>query len=1058
MKKIISLILSVSIITNTLSWAYYVTLINMVLTPRVYAANEIYESLENTFDLSNPAANRTATVTTDNILEKYKSSEGGSYTEKLNSYDNTGSSSVDMSKYSGKQFSNEDVLNFAKTDGADIAGTVSLPKMSGNNITINGTENGGKLLSRNEDGSISITPNPNAGGGITGTNTAEMYSSEQNNADVQFNAEDSYGDEKGFIEDIKNRKSQLFTANSYDGQAYRSLVAATKSNPVPNISPNDPMFTSGRSEIANAAAGTGQWLQNCTTQTTTSTFDKHTPDYKEYYCNAPKKDNYSSCTITRDFSVPVYISGGNGDLSACGDNCIRVWFGKRGNDYWSEGVYDNSMTLHFHQDAILKSASIVSAEWDDHMQVSLDGKQIFAHIDGEYREPGYGPPKNGMERNKSNKLSDSIDITSLVSDSVYNESDHEVDMSSTVWVGGNGEGYFEVELIFENMKLEDKHIQEPAGCYDVVKKADSFCRFERFADMDVGTKRLPQSILQYASPLYDGDQGNLTWKTNLEGYFCDPLGKEKLCQYDASGNMLKDENGNDACYNYDQIKNMPDACSKYSTNSACTLTTQTCAEGWFDAGTSQCYMYEQKWTCDEGTTRTVTVSNESNTCIGMIPCSGGTCNTGANEQNNDFGKVVAYTSMVQNMQGDAMCSDPNDSNSCIVFSGEKQWCGRSVGFVNGLAKTDCCEAPEGTAGKLEAIILAGTMLRNTNWDKISAKLTTWTGGESGTWASMTNSVGQWTSGVSSSVGQMWQRVTEPLTSVYESVTGNVSRLIGSSTIEGGGSAAATELTKDGLQAGGLAAIKQQLMNKAYDMLPDAIRDFVFKNAAETGGQAVFSSAVTNFMLALNVIGWIYTAYQITKMLLEMLLACDQKEMEASIHKNQGACFVIDTERCVKYLNVGFTKKCIKKATDMCCYNSLLSRVIMQQAYPQLSINPIESGCVGLTISQVQQLDWDKIDMSEYIESAVVAGEVPDEYAAFTESSVANMGPYKNNEAQLPSERAIESMGGSVNMTKAREENVQALKAENVDCSYLPRPAICEVGSVYTDPITGAVIN
>ncbi len=52
-----------------------------------------------------------------------------------------------MSKYSGKQFSNEDVLNFAKTDGADIAGTVSLPKMSGNNITINGTENGGKLLS-----------------------------------------------------------------------------------------------------------------------------------------------------------------------------------------------------------------------------------------------------------------------------------------------------------------------------------------------------------------------------------------------------------------------------------------------------------------------------------------------------------------------------------------------------------------------------------------------------------------------------------------------------------------------------------------------------------------------------------------------------------------------------------------------------------------------------------------------------------------------------------------------------------------------------------------------
>ncbi len=565
--------------------------------------------------------------------------------------------------------------------------------------------------------------------------------------------------------------------------------------------------------------------------------------------------------------------------------------------------------------------------------------------------------------------------------------------------------------------------------------------------------------MQYASPLYDGDKGVLTWKTNLEGYFCDPLGKEKLCQYDASGNILKDENGNEACYNYDQIKNMPDACSKYSTNSACTMSSQTCAEGWFDSATNQCYMYEQKWTCDEGITKTVTVTNEANTCVGMIPCSGGTCNTGANEQNSDFGKVAAYSSMVQNMQGDAMCSDPNDPNSCIVFSGEKQWCGRSVGFVNGLAKTDCCEAPQGAAGKLEGIILAGTMLRNTNWEKISAKLTTWTGGESGTWASMTNSVGQWTSGVSSSVGQMWQRVTEPLTSAYESIAGNVSRLIGSSTVEGGGSAVTTELTKDGLQTGGLAAIKQQLMNKAYDMLPDAIRDFVFDKTATTQlGQAVFSSAVQNFMLALNIVGWIYTAYQITKMLLEMLLACDQKEMEASIHKNQGACFVIDTDRCVKYLNVGFTKKCIKKATDMCCYNSLLSRVIMQQAYPQLGIKPVESGCVGLTISQVQQLDWDKIDMTEYIESAVVAGEVPDEYAAFTESTVANMGPYKNNEAQLSSERTLESMGGSINMTKAREENVQAINGSNVDCSYLPRPSVCEVGSVYVDPVTGNSIN
>ena len=71
-KRAVSLAVAVSIVTNTLSWAYYVTLLNIVMAPKVYAANEIYEQLENNFDLANPAANRTSTVTTEDILEKYK--------------------------------------------------------------------------------------------------------------------------------------------------------------------------------------------------------------------------------------------------------------------------------------------------------------------------------------------------------------------------------------------------------------------------------------------------------------------------------------------------------------------------------------------------------------------------------------------------------------------------------------------------------------------------------------------------------------------------------------------------------------------------------------------------------------------------------------------------------------------------------------------------------------------------------------------------------------------------------------------------------------------------
>lgn len=571
-RKIISSAIIASMIANTMSWAFYVSLINIALTPKIFAADAIFDQLENNFDLANPNANRNATTSAQDIVEKYKNADSGENLSGKISEKYVGkaeSTNLNVGKY-GTPNSNESVMSNAVSDGKSIGKAVQLPSMSGGTINSNYTKEGAKLLSRDSSGNIGISNNPNTTAG-TKTSTGELFSSEQKHSDVQFNAGGRYGDENGFINDIKNRKSQLFEAQSYDGVAYRTLVNANKENPASTIKPNDPMFNAGRNEIGNAVAGTGNWLQNCNTETSKQTITTHYPDYKEFYCNSPKKDNFNSCTITRDFSVPVYISGGNGDMSMCGDNCVRVWFGRRDDNYWNDGVYDNSLTLKFHPDAKLATAKIINAEWDDHMRVTLDGTQIFAHIDGAYRSSNYPSLQGQWELKKSWKLDKVYDITEQVKTSVYQEQDREVTMASRVWVGGGGEGYFEVEMTFENMKLEDKHIQEPAGCFDAVQTPNSFCRFDRFVNMDVGTKRLPESVLKMATPLYKGDTGYLTWKTNLEGYFCDPLAKEKLCSYDAKGNIMKDPTGKDLCYNYDDIKNMPDACSTYKNDAACVL-------------------------------------------------------------------------------------------------------------------------------------------------------------------------------------------------------------------------------------------------------------------------------------------------------------------------------------------------------------------------------------------------------------------------------------------------------------------------------------------------------
>ncbi|MBL5885683.1 conjugal transfer protein TraN [Lelliottia amnigena] len=1053
--NIIASTLIITLITNTMSWAFYVTLINMVMTPRIYAADQIFDQLENNFDLANPNANRNASTSAKDIVEKYKNADPGNDLSGTISgkYAGKGESpNLNVGKY-GATNSNESILGNAASDGKSIGKSVTLPSMSGGTLNSNYTKDGGKTLTRAADGQIKIGTNTNTTPG-TKTNTGEIFSSEQKHKDVKFNAGGRYGDEDGFISDIKNRKSQLFDAQSYDGVAYRTLVNGNNDNPAPNVRPNDPMFNAGRNEIGNAVGGTGNWLQNCNTESKKSTIRTHYPDYKEYYCSSPKKDNFNSCTITRDFTVPVYISGGNGDLTVCGNNCIRVWFGKRGEDYWKDGIHDNSLVMKFSKQAKVVSAKIIEATWDDSMRVTMDGKQIFAHIDGAFRDEDYLEPKLNWELSEYNALSSPIDITNKLNDILASSSTREVEMASRVWVGGSGDGFFHVELRFADGDIKDNHIQEPSGCYDAVKTSNSFCRFDRFKDLDIGTKRLPNNVLDLAKPLYEGDKGYITWKTNLEGYFCDPLAEDKICSYDASGKIMKDEKGNDLCYNYDDIKNRPDACSVYKNDAACVMDKETCAEGWFDEVTNSCYMFEQKYTCDRGHDVTREVESETNSCVGMIPCSGGTCETGPKEENKDFGKVVAYSNMVQYMQGEAKCTDPNDPSTCSVFEGKKEWCGRSVGFVNGLAKTDCCEKPQGTAGSMEAIMLAGSMIRNTNWTRVNQTLVSWTGGESGTWSTMANSVGEWTASAGKTVGEMWSNVTSSLTSVYENVAGNLGRTVGSAS---GGAAGTGQLAQDTMTTFGVGQLKQMAMNKAYDLLPGAVRDFVFDAAKSTAQNAVFSTAVTNFMLALNVIGWIYTAYQVTKMLLEMLLACDQKEMEASIHKNQKSCFTLDTERCVKYLNVGFTKKCVKKATDMCCYNSMLSRVIMQQAYPQLGIDPLKSQCVGLSITQIQKLDFDKIDLTEWINDAVQVGEVPDQYATFTEDSVMGNLPFKNENAQSTTERTKEAMGSEDNMIKAKQENTQAILEKNVDCSYLPRPAICDVGSTSVDPVTGRTI-
>lgn len=194
----------------------------------------------------------------------------------------------------------------------------------------------------------------------------------------------------------------------------------------------------------------------------------------------------------------------------------------------------------------------------------------------------------------------------------------------------------------------------------------------------------PESVLAYGTgiPLYPGDTGHLTWIANANSYYCDPLAAQPLCMDDGSGHQT--------CYNYNQIKNLPDGCSTYANNSMCTLKSNKCVPGWYDSGTGQCYMEEKTYSCDEGTTTTETVKKTTNTC-GTLPCIGTDCAAGTSEVNGDFAKTSALLNALSFIGADSSCTG-NDMSTCKIFPGELRNCGWAVGIAGSLAGTNCCES------------------------------------------------------------------------------------------------------------------------------------------------------------------------------------------------------------------------------------------------------------------------------------------------------------------------------------------------------------------------------
>jgi conjugal transfer mating pair stabilization protein TraN len=148
---------------------------------------------------------------------------------------------------------------------------------------------------------------------------------------------------------------------------------------------------------------------------------------------------------------------------------------------------------------------------------------------------------------------------------------------------------------------------------------------------------------------------------------------------------------------------------------------------------------------------------------------------------------------------------------------------------------------------------------------------------------------------------------------------------------------------------------------------------VAAQGAVAGGAATsgaLGSAMTAYMGALlNPATIIIAIVVMVVMKVLMGSGCDQKDIETALYNDSDYCHYLGTVCERKWALVG----CVQKAKRFCCFNSKMARIIHEQGRPQLKAFGPDGGwgdkknpnCRGFTPEEFQQLDFAKIDMSEY---------------------------------------------------------------------------------------------
>jgi hypothetical protein len=417
----------------------------------------------------------------------------------------------------------------------------------------------------------------------------------------------------------------------------------------------------------------------------------------------------------------------------------------------------------------------------------------------------------------------------------------------------------------------------------------------------------------------------------------------------------------------DATSPMQDTCATLTADPACGKISATCILT--DPATGGCTAYSDKYSCqtDGGATQTQT------DCSGQTYCIDGVCYSKKDKPNNALAKVIT------GMEVSRLAGFYMDTASMTVFKGEGSWCSQ-----NNWGLANCCK-PDPKGASFTNAIIVNELIKN-GWNAWAKEVV----GNSTTYDTL----------FTQASGFMDKAVVGMQQVLDGNVIGAGKTLIGGSATAGiynppaggatggmlggmigqtiGTGIGASFSSNKGIQgtfgAAGYAAgtIGGTYVGAGAYALVNGSASAIAYGAGTTTLSAAGS-------VASNAVGAIcvpcLTAV-VVLMVIQAFLACDIPEIQTQMKLGApGLCHHVGSYCSAEVFLIG----CVTTRQQYCCFNSKLAKIIQEQGRPQVGRGwgtPQAPDCAGLTIAELGQIDFSKMDLSSFF-ADIVAKATPD---------------------------------------------------------------------------------